>query len=223
VREGLLGSDSLLRVEHEHVLQEIDGCKGQVLLRVIDGFQLPAGSAFLNLVDKGCRSRLGSDWTNRNVCSGQHSVSTNVRITHVFTADALDHIIRGSTQELGDDGKLVHVVLAGEQGLALQHLGENTASTPDVDLDVVFLPREHNFRRSVVTCRDITRHLGVLYAGKSEVADLEIAVLIDQNVARLQIAVDDSCGVDIFQSALEPSVQPCQLGLRLTRIWYRKY
>jgi hypothetical protein len=127
-------------------------------------------------------------------------------VTHVFTTDALDHIIWGSAQELGDDGELVHVVLAGEQRLALQHLRENAACAPDVDLDIVFLPREHDLRRSVVTCRDITRHLGVLYTGKSEVADLEIAILVDQNVARLQVAVDDSCGVDVFQSALEPLV-----------------
>jgi hypothetical protein len=28
---------------------------------------IPAGSAFLNLLAKGCRSRLGSDWTKRSV------------------------------------------------------------------------------------------------------------------------------------------------------------
>ena len=38
--------------------------------------------------------------------------------------------------------------------------------------------------------------------GKTEVADLEIAVLVDENVAGLEIAVDDACRVDIFQTAL---------------------
>jgi hypothetical protein len=129
--------------------------------------------------------------------------------SYVFAADALDNVIWGSAQQLCDDGKLVHVVLAGEKRLALQHLCKNAACAPNVDLDVVFLPREHNFRRAIVPCRDVTRHLGVLYTGEAEVADLQIAVLVDQNIARLQIAVDDSGGVDVFQSALGKLADPC--------------
>lgn len=131
---------------------------------------------------------------------------------YVFAADALNNVIWWSAQELCDDGELVHVVLAGEQRLALQHLCKNAACAPDVDLDVVLLPREHNLRRSVVPCRDIARHLGVLYTRKSEIADLEITVLVDKNVARLQVAVNNSGGVDVFQSALDKSVETCHGG-----------
>jgi hypothetical protein len=97
------------------------------------------------------------------------------------------------------------VVLAREQRLALKHLCENTSRTPDIDLDVVLLPCKHDLRRSVVSGRDVTRHLRVLYTGETEVANLEIAVLVDQDVARLQVTMDHTGGVDIFQATLDKS------------------
>jgi hypothetical protein len=94
------------------------------------------------------------------------------------------------------------VVLSGEQWLALKHFCEDTSCTPDIDLYVVLLPCKHDLRRSVVSGRDVTRHLGVLYTGETKVADLEIAVLIDEDVARLQVTVDDTSRVDVFQATL---------------------
>jgi hypothetical protein len=125
-----------------------------------------------------------------------------VEKSYVLTADGLDNIIRGSTEQLRDDGELVYVVLSGEQRLALEHLGENAACTPDVHLHIVLLPREHNLWRSVVSSRNITSHLGVLYTGETEVADLEIAVFVYEDVARLQVTVDNTSRVHVFQATL---------------------
>lgn len=36
----------------------------------LDGRLLPRGSAFLNLLLNGCRSRFGNDWTKRRVWEG---------------------------------------------------------------------------------------------------------------------------------------------------------
>jgi len=44
--------------------------------------------------------------------------------------------------------------------------------------------------------------LWILDTGKTEVADLEIAVFIDEDVTRLQIAMDDTRRVDIFETTL---------------------
>ena len=108
-------------------------------------------------------------------------------VTYVFTRKwSGSHRLVGVPRELGDDGELVHVVLAGEERLALEHLSEDAARTPDINLDVVLLPCEHDLRRSVVSGRDVTRHLRVLYTGETEVANLEIAVLVDEDVAGLQ-------------------------------------
>ncbi len=92
------------------------------------------------------------------------------------------------------------MVLAGEERLALEHLGEDAARAPYVDLDVVLLPGEHNLGCTVVASRHVTRHLGVLDARQAKVADLQVAVLVHQNVAGLQITVDDTCRVHVFQA-----------------------
>jgi hypothetical protein len=45
--------------------------------------------------------------------------------------------------------------------------------------------------------------LRILNSGQAKVADLEITVLVDEDVAGLEIAVDDTCRVDIFQTPLQ--------------------
>jgi hypothetical protein len=184
----------------------------------------PAGSAVLNLLDKGIRSRLGSDWTKRRVYVESAMVESPICKSYVLTADGLDNVIWRSTQKLRDDGELVDVVLSGEQRLALEHLCENAARAPDVDLDVVLLPREHDLGCSVVSCRDVSGHLGVLYTGEAEVADLEIAVLVHEDVAGLQVTVNNTGGVDVFETALGMLAKRSMPRKSLrTRIWYRKY
>jgi hypothetical protein len=42
-----------------------------------------------------------------------------------------------------------------------------------------------------------------LDSGKTEIANLEITVLIDKNVAGLEITMYDTCGVDIFETTLD--------------------
>jgi hypothetical protein len=118
--------------------------------------------------------------------------------SYVFTADGLDNIIWRGTEKLRNDGELVDVVLSGEQRLSLEHFREDAARAPDVHLDIVLLPREHDLRCSVVPCGDIAGHLGVLYTGESEIANLEIAVLVDEDVTGLQITMDDTGRVHVF-------------------------
>lgn len=90
------------------------------------------------------------------------------------------------------------MVLAGEERLTLEHLSKNAPGTPDVDLDVVFLPCEHDLGGSVVSCRDVTGHLRVLDSCETEIANLQITVLVDQDIARLQVSVNDAGGVNVF-------------------------
>lgn len=124
---------------------------------------------------------------------------------YILASNGVDDVVRRGAEELGNDGELVHVVLAGEEGLALEHLGEDAAGAPDVHLDVVFLPGEHDFGGAVVPGRHIARHLGVLNAGQAKVANLQIAILVDENVAGLQVTMHDAGGVHVFQATLIPS------------------
>ena len=123
-------------------------------------------------------------------------------MAYILARNRINHIIRRRPEQLRDDGELVDVVLAGEQRLALEHLGKDAPGAPDVHLDVVLLPREHDLGGPVVPRRHVARHLRVLDARQPKVADLEVAVLVDQDVTRFEVAVDDAGGVDVFETAL---------------------
>jgi hypothetical protein len=123
-------------------------------------------------------------------------------ITDVFAADGLDHVIWRSTQELGNDRELVDMVLSGEQWLSFQHFGEDAARTPDVHLHIVLLPSEHDLGRTVVSCGDISGHLRILNTSKTEIADFQVTVFVNQNVAGFQIPVYHTGRVNIFQTTL---------------------
>lgn len=98
------------------------------------------------------------------------------------------------------------MILPGEQRFPFQHLRENTASAPDVHLHVILLPRKHDLGRPVIPRRNIASHLRVLDTSQAKVTDFEIAILIDQDVAWLEVAVYYTSGMDVFQPALHRSV-----------------
>jgi hypothetical protein len=113
-------------------------------------------------------------------------------LPYIFTANGLDHIVWRRSQKICNDGKLIDVIFAREERLALEHLGKNTAYTPDVNLNVVLLPCEHNFRRPVVSRGNISGHLWVLDTRETEIANLKIAILVDENVTGFEVTVDDT-------------------------------
>lgn len=69
--------------------------------------------------------------------------------------------------------KKIRTIFSWEQRLALQHLCEDTSRTPDIYRDIVFLPREHDLRSSIVSRRNIASHLRILNTGETKVADLQ--------------------------------------------------
>ena len=114
------------------------------------------------------------------------------------------------------------MILAGEQRLPLEHLGKDTSCAPNIDFDVVLLPCKHDLWRSVVPSRYVAGHLGVLNTGETKVADLEVAVLVDEDVGGFEVAVHNTCRVDIFEATLLVLASAAvrrERGSRLTRIW----
>lgn len=71
------------------------------------------------------------------------------------------------------------MVLAREEGLALKHFRKDAPGAPDVDLDIVLLPGEHDLRSTVVSRRHIAGHLRILDASQAKITNLEIAVFVD--------------------------------------------
>lgn len=127
-------------------------------------------------------------------------------MTYVLTGNGVDNIIWWSSEKFGDDGELVDVILSWEQRFAFQHLCEYTSRTPNINFHVILLPCKHDLWSSVVSCRDISCHLRILNTSETEIADLKIAVLVDEDVAGLEITMNDACRVNIFQSTLKSSI-----------------
>ena len=99
------------------------------------------------------------------------------------------------------------VVLAGEQRLAREHLEQRAPDGPDVDGLGVRPAREHDLRRAVPARRDVFRELQVAAsvprhaACEPKVADLEVAVRVDEQVAGLDVAVQHARRVDRLEAA----------------------
>ena len=134
--------------------------------------------------------------------STQPALNAKLYFAHILAADGGDHIIWWCTEQLRDNRELIHMVLSGEQWLALQHLGKDAACTPYVHLYIILLPREHDLRCSVVSRRNVARHLRVLYTRQPKIADFEVAILVYEDVRRFEVTVHNSSGMDIFEAAL---------------------
>ena len=87
------------------------------------------------------------------------------------------HRIRESSK------RVILTIFPGEQRSSFQHLRENASRTPDIHGIVILLPRQHDLGGAVIPCRDVSGHLRVLKPGKTEVTNLEITILVDQDVA----------------------------------------
>jgi hypothetical protein len=124
------------------------------------------------------------------------------RSSYILSIDGLNNIIRRRAEKLSNDKKLINMVLSWEEWLSRQHLRHDATSTPQVNRDIVRSPIKHYFRRSIIPCRNIARHTIILDTSKSKVANLEIAVLINENIARFEIAMNNTSRVDKFQAAL---------------------
>ena len=97
---------------------------------------------------------------------------------------------------------MVELVLSGEQRLALEHLGEDASRAPDINLDAVLLNGEHDLGGTVVWHRNVSSHQGVLDPGQTEITNLEVAILVEQDVARVEVPLNDTRRVDVLQSFL---------------------
>lgn len=145
--------------------------------------------------------------------------------TNILVCDTSNNFIRRISQYSCDDVELIYVVLSLEKRLPTYHLGENTSSAPYIDFLIIFLPAEHDIRGSIVPGCDIACHLMTLKTCWAEVANLEIAIRVDQYITWFKIAMDDPSRMYILETSLSPintSGQQWNLGF-LTVIWYVKY
>lgn len=115
-----------------------------------------------------------------------------VRLVLGKLADAWPRALGGSAHDAEDTDQLVLVGGAGEQRAARVHLRHDAAGGPDVDAGVVGARAEEDVGGTVPQCHDLVGE-GVdgdaEGAREPEIAELELALGVDEEVLRLQIAV----------------------------------
>mmetsp|Transcript_6182 Transcript_6182/g.19829 ORF Transcript_6182/g.19829 Transcript_6182/m.19829 type:complete len:367 (+) Transcript_6182:79-1179(+) len=187
VLQRVLHGAAAPRVEGEHGAQEVEG------LWVDEARQHRRGEAVRALRWKG------------GVVHGR--VEENVAVVgevedepaRLFRRDKVQLVRRRLAEAPDNLADLVDVVVAGEQRLAQQELAEDAAAGPDVYCLSVLLACEHDLRRAVPPRHDVLRQLprraearrevGLDASSEAQVADLEIAIRVDEEVRRLQVAV----------------------------------
>lgn len=169
--ERLRHGDPLPRVEHKHPLQQVHG-QG-IGLRVQPGEVGPPREGQRLDVPPGLE-----------------------------VVDELDVLLPLAPQRVDDQLQLVEALRPGEHGLPPEDLGEDAAHGPDVDRGPVVVAREQQLGGAVPARDHVLGHkLPVALAGprEPEVAYLQVAVGVHQEVSGLEVAVKNIGRVEIFQ------------------------
>ena len=98
--------------------------------------------------------------------------------------------------EQGEDlAELIDFVLALEEGLARQQLGEDTAQRPDIDLEAVFVGPKEEVWAAVPECDDelgeVRRWWIARITSHAEVGHLDLAAVVEEEVGGFEVSVQD--------------------------------
>ena len=108
--------------------------------------------------------------------------------------------LRRRAQDSEDLENLVNLAVSREQWLARRHLREDAPDTPHVDSRAVLAATKQDLGRTVPECDDfvgVSAERDAEGAGETEVGELEVAFLVDEEVLGFEIAVEDAVGVAV--------------------------
>lgn len=177
VRQGLVNGDATVRVESQHLFNQINRLLVGAAEQLIEIFtaiewQLSHESAVVRILD--LVNEVGF-WLSHQI--GYHH--------HLF-------LLR----------------LSGQQWLPSNEFSENTANAPNINGRRVLPPRENHFRSSIPARCDVVGERGLrghqrvnIGARQSKVANFEVAVAVDEQVAGLQVAMEDTARVDVLKAS----------------------
>lgn len=116
------------------------------------------------------------------------------------------HILHGGrAKQLGNQLQLLHRILCLEEDATAQQLAKNAAHRPYIHRRRVVASAHQNLRCAIVLGDHLLGHvlglIRLLDAGQSKVTDLEHAIRVDQQIARLDVAMQDAGRVQIFEAA----------------------
>lgn len=103
--------------------------------------------------------------------------------------------------------ELIEIVLARKQRLVVEHLGEYASDRPHVYGLVVALRVEHDLGRTIPTRRHVLGQearvivVGIGDARQPEVAYLQVAVRVQQQIARLEVTMQHVRRMNVLETA----------------------
>jgi hypothetical protein len=83
-----------------------------------------------------------------------------------------------------------------------QHFSKDAPCTSNVNLFVIALPRKDDLRGPVTAGWNVARHVGFLNSRQPKIANLDVAIFIDQNVPWRKVTVNHTSRMNILQAAL---------------------
>ena len=104
-----------------------------------------------------------------------------------------------------DSFELIKNIISWEEWLIGSQFIDNASETPEIGGSGVVFGSQKNFGCSVPSCGDSLGHdilvsFDIGYAAdQSEIAELDLAIRVDEDVGWLQIAVEDRSAVQVFQ------------------------
>lgn len=111
-----------------------------------------------------------------------------------------------SAQNAEDFENLVDLGVTREKRLAGSHLGEDAANGPHVDTSGVLAATEQNFGRAVPESDDlvgVSAERNTKGASQTKIGQLQVALLVDEQVLRLQVTVQDAVGMAVARALEE--------------------
>jgi hypothetical protein len=95
---------------------------------------------------------------------------------------------------------LVNLRVTREERLARAHLSEDAANGPHVDAGGVLPTSQQNLWRAVPQCDDLVRvcaQRDTERARETEIGELKVEVVVDEEVLRLQVAVQNAVSMAV--------------------------
>lgn len=111
-----------------------------------------------------------------------------------------------SAQNAEDFENLVDLGVTREKRLAGSHLGEDAANGPHVNTSGVLAATEQNFGRAVPESDDlvgVSAERNTKGASQTKIGQLQVALLVDEQVLRLQVTVQDAVGMAVARALEE--------------------
>ena len=208
VLKSLFNGDAAGWVEGEHAVEKIESVR-------------------VGVGEETCERYLRHKWEITDIVLGSWGANAG-KCFFIRRAEVVENLI-----------ELIDIITTFEEWSTTEEFGEDTANGPNIDCRVVrsdprktlgravrltsfrvTLEAQHDLRRTIPPRRYILRHVSSILlrihgeaTGQSKITDLELAVGVDEQIARLEITVQNICRVYVFQATKNLIDEGLEMGV----------